>query len=63
MVSQALDVVDCLLTDRLEYRRPCWVIATAEHEVLPNQHAQLVTGLVESIVLVDTAAPDTENVS
>jgi hypothetical protein len=38
------------------------VHAAGEHEVLPDQHAELVAGVVEGLVLVHAAAPDAQHV-
>ena len=48
--------------DAVEERGVGRVHPAAEHEVLPDQDAQLVAGVVEGVVLVDAAAPDAEHV-
>ena len=62
MVAQADDIVDGFLTDILQTFCCHRICAASEHEVLPNQNAVFVTKVVEKIILVDAAAPDTEHI-
>lgn len=57
VMAQKLDVFLGLALDRLEHLGMGWVIAASEHEVLPDENAVLVTGIVECLVLVYPAAP------
>jgi hypothetical protein len=61
VMSQSRYVRDAFLLDRFQDLRESWVVATAEHEVLPNQYAKLIAKLVKDVFLPDTATPDSDH--
>jgi hypothetical protein len=62
VVAQAPHVVDGLAAHVLEEGVVARIHAAGEHEVLPDEDAELVREVVEAIVLVDAAAPDAQHV-
>ena len=58
MVPYAPDLGMRLCFDGFEDLGEGWVVAAAEHEVLPYHDAKLIAGVVECCVFVDTATPD-----
>ena len=61
MVAQSNHILFGLEFDALEDGLMGRVDAATEHEILPDEQSQFVTGLVENIVLVDAAAPNTNH--
>lgn len=59
VVTQSPQVVFGLFFDRLKNLRPRRIVTAAEHKILPYHHTDLITGLVEALILVNAAAPNT----
>lgn len=61
VMTQPTNVVDRFLSDGLEQVGPGWVVSTAEHKVLPNQHTEFVARVVEAVILIDATTPHSVN--
>src|SRR5690554_1898112 len=58
MMTESLDVGNCLLLDRLsELRDVRWVVSTTERKILPDQQSQLIGDIIEDIVLIYASSP------
>src|SRR5437870_13187854 len=62
MIPQTLYVIDSFLADIIEKFLIAGIHAASEHEILPNQNAQLVAEVVKVVTLVNAAAPNTHHV-
>src|SRR5947209_17781421 len=62
MIPQTLYVIDSFLADIIEKLLIAGIHAASEHEILPNQNAQLVAEVVKVVALVNPAAPNTHHV-
>jgi len=59
MMTNALDLCDALGLDRVSERFDrSWVVSATEHEILPDEDAQLITGIVEDVFFPNTTTPD-----
>jgi hypothetical protein len=47
MVPKSMDVLYGFFSHACEIQRVCWVVSAIEHEVLPYQHAKLVSCVVQ----------------
>ena len=56
-MSQAADVQNALVLDRLQDLWVCGIIAATEHEILPDENAQLVADIVEYVFFPNAASP------
>jgi hypothetical protein len=62
MVSDAFDLRNTLDLDRLsELFDGSWVVAATKHEVLPDEDAELIAGIVKDVLFPDTTTPDSGN--
>src|SRR6185437_13340121 len=62
MIAQALHLIDGLLAHVVEKFCITRIHVAAEHEILPDDQAQLVADVVEVVILVNASAPFTDHV-
>lgn len=58
MVSQAANIGHAFAFDGSQDGRERRIIATTEHEILPDEYAQLVADVIENVFLPYATAPD-----
>ena len=51
-----------LTLDRRHHERVFRIRRTGKHEVLPNQHANFITVVIEAVMLIDAAAPHPQHI-
>ena len=60
MVTQSLDLCYAFSLDRVSHIFVCWVIPATEHEVLPHEDTEFITGLIKDVLFPYTATPDSD---
>jgi hypothetical protein len=59
MMADTLDLRNALFLDRFsEFLDGRGVVAAAKHEILPDEDAELITGIIEDVLFPDTTTPD-----
>lgn len=58
MMAQTADVENHFARDGSEKFGKAWIIAACKRKILPDQDAERVASVVEGVLLVDTATPD-----
>src|SRR6266850_3860181 len=62
MISQSLDVINCLLPYVVKKLLSTGIHAAGKHKVMPDENAHLVTEFVEIVALVNASTPYAQHV-